>query len=107
LRKNQSKRGTVQDGSKERCKVLPFPQRLTDDGLSTRNPCSNAGVLTKIIFMKYEVAIVRREQLNYIVDADTKEEAEDKAKQRYYKAEKPDILGNEWDEIESVKAEVI
>lgn len=55
---------------------------------------------------KYEVAIVFKEQVNYIVEAENKEEAEEIAKARWENGEPPDDLGNEWAEIERVSTEL-
>jgi hypothetical protein len=52
--------------------------------------------------MMYEVPIVYRGQSNYIVEADSPEEAERIAKNRYHAADPPDELGNEWEEIERI-----
>jgi hypothetical protein len=51
---------------------------------------------------KFEVAIVYRGQTNYIVDAPDQETAERMAEQRYQEYEAPDLLGNEWEEVEKI-----
>lgn len=51
---------------------------------------------------KFEVAIVYRGQTNYIVDAPDQETAEQMAEQRYQEYEAPDLLGNEWEEVEKI-----
>lgn len=52
--------------------------------------------------MKYEVAVVFRGQDNFIVEADSPEEARAKAKARFLAGDQPDELGNEWQEVERV-----
>jgi len=51
---------------------------------------------------KFEVPIVYRGQSNYIVFALDKEGAERRARDRFDSGDKPDDLGNEWEEIERV-----
>lgn len=52
--------------------------------------------------MRYEVPIVYRGQSNYIVWADTKEEAERIARAMFNNNEPPTTLANEWETIERV-----
>jgi hypothetical protein len=51
---------------------------------------------------KFEVAIVYHGQTNYVVNAPDQETAERMAKQRYQECEAPDLLGNEWEEVEKI-----
>lgn len=50
----------------------------------------------------YEVAIVYRGQDNYLVDAKNKDEAGKIGEEKWRTSEKPDLLGNEWEEIERI-----
>ena len=52
------------------------------------------------IKMKYEVPIIYRGQVNYIVEANSPEDARQKADERFKKGEPANILGNEWEEVE-------
>lgn len=49
--------------------------------------------------MKYEVPIVYRGQLNYIIDAETPEQAVKIARNKFSNNDKEDILGVEYEEI--------
>ena len=51
---------------------------------------------------KYEVPIVYEGQCNFIVDADTPEEAKQKAELKFKNGEQPDHLGNEWEVIDRI-----
>lgn len=55
---------------------------------------------------RWEVPIVYKGQINYIVAADTAEEAADIAADKFKGNDKADALGNEWEEIETVGAVV-
>ena len=52
--------------------------------------------------MKFCVPIIYRGQSNFIVEADTPEEAEAKARTRYDNGDVGDELGNEWEEVERI-----
>jgi hypothetical protein len=52
----------------------------------------------------YEVPIVYRGQSNFIVEANSVEEAREKATDRFINDDTPDILGNEWEVIDRVGA---
>lgn len=54
---------------------------------------------------KYEVTIVFKGQVNYIVEASSEEEAEELAQQKYSNCEPATILGNEWQSCENVIVE--
>jgi hypothetical protein len=49
---------------------------------------------------KYNVPIVYKGQVNYIVEAESVEEAEELAREQWSTGEKPVELGNEWEKIE-------
>lgn len=51
---------------------------------------------------KYEVPIVYKGQVNFIVAADSKEQADQIARDRFRNNDKADTLGNEWEEIDRV-----
>ena len=48
----------------------------------------------------YEVPVVYRGQITYVVEAEDEEEAEGKADVLFNRGVKPEPLGNEWEEIE-------
>jgi hypothetical protein len=52
--------------------------------------------------MKYCVYVLYRGTSNYIVEAATPEEAEEKAREEYANGAMPPLLGNEWEEIENI-----
>ncbi len=52
--------------------------------------------------MNFCVPIIARRQVNYIVDAESQQEANDKAMEMFREGEEPTTLGNEWEEIERV-----
>ena len=51
---------------------------------------------------KFEVAIVYKGQTNYIVEAPDQESAEYIAIERFQDNADPDVLGNEWEEIQNI-----
>jgi hypothetical protein len=51
---------------------------------------------------EYEVPVVYRGQVNYVVKAGSPQEAEAAARLRYSTGDSGDVLGNEWEEIEKV-----
>jgi hypothetical protein len=52
--------------------------------------------------MKFEVPIVYKGQANYIVTADSPQEADAIAQAKFHRGETPDTLGNEWETIDRV-----
>jgi hypothetical protein len=50
--------------------------------------------------MKYEVPIIYTGLANFIVEADSPEEAKEKAKLKFNGGEPEDTLGNEWEEFD-------
>jgi hypothetical protein len=52
--------------------------------------------------MKYEVVVTYRGICTYIVEADTPEAARENASEAFSTGETAPVLGNEWEEIESV-----
>lgn len=56
--------------------------------------------------MKYEIPIIYRGQVNFIVEAESPEKALEIATQRFNNGDTPDVLGNEWEQIEMVKKPV-
>lgn len=52
--------------------------------------------------MKYEVPIVYRGQLNYIIEAESPAQAAEIARNKFANDDKEDILGNEWESIEKI-----
>jgi hypothetical protein len=51
---------------------------------------------------KYEVPIIYVGLSNFIVEAETEEQAREKARLKFRGGEQPDVLGNEWEEIERI-----
>lgn len=51
---------------------------------------------------KFEVPIVYRGLSNFLVTAETPEAARELATARFNDGDTPDLLGNEWEEIERV-----
>lgn len=51
---------------------------------------------------KYVVPIIYRGQDNFIVEADSVEQAQERAQLRFCDGQPADELGNEWEEIEKV-----
>lgn len=54
---------------------------------------------------KYEVTVVFKGQVNYIVEASSEEEAEQLGKDKYSNNDPATILGNEWQSCENVIVE--
>lgn len=54
---------------------------------------------------KYEVTIVFKGQINYIVEASSEEEAKELGQEKYYNGEPATIFGNEWQSCENVIVE--
>jgi len=54
---------------------------------------------------KYEVTVVFKGQVNYIVEASSEEEAEQLGKDHYSNNDPATILGNEWQSCENVIVE--
>jgi hypothetical protein len=50
--------------------------------------------------MKYEVPVVYRGQCNFIVEANSPQEAQELAAARFKTGEAPAELGNEWEEVD-------
>lgn len=50
----------------------------------------------------FEVAVVYKGQCNFIVEAASEEEAEQIAREKFYNGDRPDDLGNEWEEIDRI-----
>ena len=50
----------------------------------------------------YEVPVIYRGQCNFIVTAESPEQAAELAEARFKGGMEPDLLGNEWEEIERV-----
>jgi hypothetical protein len=50
----------------------------------------------------WEVPIIYRGQLNYLVEAEDSVRAAEIARQQYHEGTAPTILGNEWEEIDHV-----
>jgi hypothetical protein len=51
---------------------------------------------------RYEVRVVYRGLSNFIVEAATPEEAKEKAREMFNNGEEAPVLGNEWEEIDTV-----
>lgn len=51
---------------------------------------------------RYEVPIVYKGQANFVVDAESPEEAIEKARAKFNAGDKEDVFGNEWESIERV-----
>lgn len=51
---------------------------------------------------RYEVPIVYQGQANFVVDAESPEEAIEKAKAKFKAGDSEDVLGNEWESIQRV-----
>ena len=54
---------------------------------------------------KYEVTVVVKGQVNYIVEASSEEEAEELGQEKYSNNDPATILGNEWQSCENVIVE--
>jgi hypothetical protein len=54
---------------------------------------------------KYEVTIVFKGQVNYIVEASSEEEAEELGQQKYSNCDPPTVFGNQWQCCENVIVE--
>jgi len=54
---------------------------------------------------KYEVTVVFKGQVNYIVDASSEEEAEELGQEKYGNGDPPTVLHNEWQSCENVIVE--
>lgn len=54
---------------------------------------------------KYEVTVVFKGQVNYIVEASSEQEAEELGQEMYHNCDPPTILGNEWQSCENVNVE--
>lgn len=54
---------------------------------------------------KYEVTIVFKGQINYIVEASSEQEAEELGQGKYCNGEPATIFGNEWQSCENVIVE--
>ena len=52
--------------------------------------------------MKYEVPVLYRGQCNFIVEADSPTEAQEVAGARFKDGIAPDVLGNEWEEVDRI-----
>lgn len=52
--------------------------------------------------MKFHVGIIHRSLSNFIVEAETAQEAKEKARELFFNGASETFLGNEFDEIESV-----
>jgi hypothetical protein len=52
--------------------------------------------------MQYCVPVVYRGQDNFIVEADSPEEAKTKAEAAFKNGDEPDVCGNEWEEVEKI-----
>ncbi len=52
--------------------------------------------------MKYEVPVIYRGQCTFVVEADSPQEAKEKATVSFKGGVEPDTCGNEWEEIERV-----
>jgi hypothetical protein len=51
---------------------------------------------------KYEVPIVYRGQCTFIVEAETPEQASDVAVAKFKDGDEPDVLDNEWEEVDRI-----
>ena len=52
--------------------------------------------------MRYEVPIIYRGQCTFIVDADSPDEAKERAEAKFKGGDQPDEMGNEWEEVDRV-----
>lgn len=50
--------------------------------------------------MNYEVNVVYKGQINYLVEADSPEEAEEMALERWHNGDRGETLGTEWQSCE-------
>jgi len=48
----------------------------------------------------YEVPVVYRGQCNFLIEASSEEEAKKIAERKFKDGDEPDVLGNEWEEID-------